>query len=259
MNDGKDLNIDRISAEKAYVDRSIYRNNISIKDKYSYRLKYKYTDLFITSDRDIVSELEHPVLSFYTEIEKVIESDPVFGSSLVPVKVQNRYSPIIKKMCHAAKIFGVGPMAAVAGAVCDRIAEDIAAECGFLMIENGGDIFIKSADGVKAGLYSSSEYFSDRLNIIIDAENIPCGICSSSGKMGHSMSTGNSDLVTIMSDSATMADAAATAIANSIRKKADIERAMSRFKNKKEIKGMVIIKGDRIGICGAIQLASDKK
>jgi len=70
MNDGKDLNIDRISAEKAYVDRSIYRNNISIKDKYSYRLKYKYTDLFITSDRDIVSELEHPVLSFYTEIEK---------------------------------------------------------------------------------------------------------------------------------------------------------------------------------------------
>lgn len=251
MDNGKYLNIDRL-----YIDRSIYRKNISIKGKYCYRLKYKYTDLFITSDRDILKELKSPVLSFYKEIEKIISGDPIFERSLVPVEIKNHYSPFIKKMCYAAGIFGVGPMATVAGAICDRIAESIAHSCRFLMIENGGDIFIKSASGVKVGLYSSSSYFLDRLNVEFDAEQTPCGICSSSGSMGHSLSLGSSDLVTIMSDSTIQADAAATAVANFIKEQDDIEKAISQYKKNKEIKGMVIIKGDRIGIWGAIQLGS---
>jgi len=254
MDNGKDLNIDRL-----YIDRSIYRKNISVKGKYCYRLKYKYTDLFITSNRDILKELKSPVLSFYNEIEKVILDEPVFERSLVPVEIKSYYSPLIKKMCRAARMFGVGPMAAIAGAVCDRLAESIAQSCKFLMIENGGDIFIKSTMRVKVGLYSSNSYFSDKLNIEFNAEQTPCGICSSSGSMGHSLSLGRSDLVTIMSDSTILADAAATAVANSIKDQTDIEKAISQYKKNKEIKGMVIIKGDRIGIWGAMQLGSMEK
>ncbi|MCD4669944.1 MAG: UPF0280 family protein, partial [Actinomycetia bacterium] len=87
----------------------------------------------------------------------------------------------------------------------------------------------------------------------------PCGICSSSGSMGHSLSLGSSDLVTVMSDSTILADAAATAVANSIKEQADIEKAMSRYKKNKEIKGLIIIKGDRIGIWGEMQLSSPAK
>ncbi|HAJ95978.1 MAG TPA: UPF0280 family protein [Actinobacteria bacterium] len=254
MDNGKDLNIDRF-----HVDRSIYRKNISLKDKYCYRLKYKYTDLFITSDRDILKELEAPVLSFYKEIGKVSLDEPVFEKSLVPVRARSHYPVLIKKMCRAARMFGIGPMAAVAGAVCDRIAESIAHTCRFLMIENGGDVYIKSDMPVEIGLYSGNKYFSDRLNIKIDAEQTPCGICSSSGSMGHSLSLGRSDLVTVMSDSAILADAAATAIANSIKEQTDIKKAISRYKKNKEIKGLVIIKGDRIGIWGVIQIGTMAK
>lgn len=259
MENSKGLNIDRVPADRLHIDRSIYRRNISVKEKYCYRLKYKYTDLFITSDRNISEELEIPVLSFYGEIEKVILSDPAFEKSLVPVRTRSHYPSIIKKMCHVAKIFRVGPMAAVAGAVCEIIAESIAGSCRFLMIENGGDVFIKSSIPVNIGLYNSNKYFSDRLDIKIDAERTPCGICSSSGSMGHSLSLGSSDLVTVMSDSTILADAAATAVANSIKEQADIEKAMSRYKKNKEIKGLIIIKGDRIGIWGEIQLSSPAK
>ena len=65
--------------------------------------------------------------------------------------------------------------------------------------------------------------------------------------------------MTIMSDSTILADAAATAVANSIKDQTDIEKAISQYKKNKEIKGMVIIKGDRIGIWGAMQLGSMEK
>jgi len=93
-------------------------------------------------------------------------------------------------MCYAANVFRVGPMAGVAGAICDSIAKSIADSCRFLMIENGGDAYIKSSMPVKIGLYSSNRYFSDKLNIKINAGQTPCGVCSSSGSMGHSLSLG---------------------------------------------------------------------
>jgi uncharacterized protein len=248
------LNINRIDPGGVYDSRSIYRKNISIKDKYFYRLRYKYTDLFITSDRDILKELEEPVVSFYSEIEEIILNDRAFTNSLVPVKERDYYPGSIKRMCRAAYKFRVGPMAAVAGAVCDRIAEKISGSCGFLMIENGGDVFIKSSTPVKIGLFSSKSSFSGRLNIVIDAKQTPCGICSSSGTMGHSLSLGRSDLVTVMAGSATMADAAATAVANSILENTDIEKSISIYKKYKEVKGIIIIKDGRIGIWGKLQL-----
>lgn len=251
----EDVSIDRISHNNVYTDRNIYRKNISVKGKYSYRLKYKYTDLFITSDREISREIKEPVVSFYNEMEKVFSGNKAFGKSLTPVSIIDSHPHIVKEMCRAGEIFRVGPMAAVAGAVCDKIADSISEKCSFLMIENGGDVYIKSDIPVSAGLFSNNKYFRDRLNISINADSTPCGLCSSSGIMGHSLSLGKSDLVTVMSGSTVMADAAATAIANSIRGKADADRALEHYRNYKEIKGLVIIKDDRLAIWGALQLA----
>ena len=75
----------------------------------------------------------------------MLSRSEAFGKNLTPVSILDSYPPIIKNMCRAAEIFGVGPMAAVAGAVCDKIAESISGSCEFLMIENGGDVYIKSS------------------------------------------------------------------------------------------------------------------
>ena len=59
-----------------------------------------------------------------------------------------------------------------------------------------------------------------------------------------------------MSRTATIADAAATAIANTINCEEDIDKAITRFKKYGEIEGLIIIKNKRIGLWGELQLVS---
>ncbi len=54
-------------------------------------------------------------------------------------------------MYGAGAVFNVGPMASIAGALCDHIAKSLKNRCSFLVIENGGDVFIKSSDQIEVG------------------------------------------------------------------------------------------------------------
>ena len=72
--------------------------------------------------------------------------------------------------------------------------------------------------------------------------------------MGHSLSLGKSDLVTVMSQSTVWADAAATSIANSVKEKSDVGTVLSHYIGRKDIKGLVIIKDDRLAIWGELRL-----
>ena len=256
MTGGKGIDIRRVPpGSSSYADRDIYRNKISAEGRYSFRLDYKYSDLFIICDRDISSELEEPVRGFYTDIETVISGRPVFEKSLVPLKARDHYSPVVKDMCRAGEVFNVGPMASIAGALCDHLAKSISRRCDFLMIENGGDVYIKSSSPLEVGIFTKNSYFKDKLTLLIGAGQTPCGICSSSGSFGHSLSLGKSDLVTVLSGNAIQADAAATAIANTIKCEEDIDAAIARFKKYSQIKGLIIIKNKRIGLWGQLQLA----
>jgi len=253
---GKDINIRKVPpGSSSYADRDIYRNKISAEGKYSFRLDYKHSGLFIICDRDIGSELEEPVRSFYADIETVIAGWPTFEKSLVPLKARDHYPPVVKDMCLAGEVFNVGPMASIAGALCDHLAKSIGRRCNFLMIENGGDVYIKSSSPLEVGIFTKNSYFKDKLTLLIEVGQTPCGICSSSGSFGHSLSFGKSDLVTVLSGNAIQADAAATAIANTIKCEEDIDAAITRFKKYSQIKGLIIIKNKRIGLWGRLQLA----
>ena len=104
------------------------------------------------------------------------------------------------------------------------------------------------------GLYIKDSRLKNSLCLNIERGQTPCGLCSSSGRFGHSLSLGKSDLVTVMGDSAIIADAAATAAANTIRDEKDIEGAITIYRKKKGIKGILIVKEKRIGLWGNIQL-----
>ena len=230
MADGKDINIRRIfPGNFSYDDRDIYRNKISAEGRYSFRIDYKYTGLHIICDRDIKGELQEPVLSFYRDIESIIAGQADFEKSLAPIKAGKGSPQVIKEMCGAGEVFNVGPMASVAGALCDHLAKSIADRCGFLMIENGGDVYIKSGSPVEVGIFTKNTCFKDKLTLLVEAGQTPCGICSSSGSFGHSLSLGKSDLVTVLSGTAAIADAAATSIANTINSEEDIDKAITHF------------------------------
>jgi hypothetical protein len=93
-----------------------------------------------------------------------------------------------------------------------------------------------------------------KIGIVIEPGETPLGICTSSGTVGHSLSFGKSDAVCVLSKSAALADAAATAVGNIVREKKDIERGLERGKEIEGVSGVLIIVGEKMGAWGDIHL-----
>ncbi|HEY4695873.1 MAG TPA: hypothetical protein VIH13_03180, partial [Candidatus Hydromicrobium sp.] len=98
------------------------------------------------------------------------------------------------------------------------------------------------------------KYFADKIYLKIKAGDTPCGICSSSGSFGHSLSMGSSDLVVVLAKSTISADGAATSIANKINGPGDINKTISNYKSIKDITGILVVKDDKLGVWGNIEL-----
>ncbi|MEJ6952126.1 UPF0280 family protein [Natronospora cellulosivora (SeqCode)] len=179
----------------------------------------------------------------------------VFANSLLPIEVNMNMPSAIVEMVKASTLVGVGPMAAVAGVFAEKVGEKVLQKTDQVIIENGGDVFLKLKDDIKIGVYAGKESpFSDKLAIKVKARDVPWGICSSSGKMGHSYSEGKADLVTVISESTPLADAAATAAANKVHTKDDIASVIEWIYGIEGIKGVLIIKDDKIGVQGEMEL-----
>ena len=162
---------------------------------------------------------------------------------------------IVRRMAEAGSKFGVGPMAAVAGAIAEAVGRELLGHSPQVSVENGGDIFIKMNELRRVTLYAGpGSPFSKKLGLMVDSSAEPVAVCTSSGTVGHSLSFGRADAVVAIADSAASADAAATAIANTIREPDDIQPALDRETERGELRGLLIAMGDKLGAWGEIQL-----
>lgn len=186
-------------------------------------------------------------------LESYIEHHPDFRTSLEPVELVSDPPLVAQRMAMAAELVGVGPMAAVAGTMAQLAAEaGIKAGAAEVIVENGGDIYLTAVDPVIIGLYSGSTQLADTIAFLLKPEDTPISICSSSGKMGHSMSKGNCDLATVVATDAAVADAAATRAANLVKTVGDVDRALKQIESIKGIGGILIFKDDRVGLAGRL-------
>jgi uncharacterized protein len=228
-----------------------YRENLSSPDLIGFEVRIKQTDLWVLADKDYTEEIKKSLDIYRLELEKYIFDYPWFEKSFNPVKVNDDGYPLIKLMSECSFIANVGPMASVAGAIAEFIGLDFVKKYNKdIIIENGGDIFLYTTKPRKIQIHTKNKWFKDKLSIKITDLNTPLGICTSSGKFGHSISLGKSDTVTILAKSAALADAAATAIGNIVKDPSDINKALDLAKNIKGVDGAVIICDDKIGIIG---------
>jgi ApbE superfamily uncharacterized protein (UPF0280 family) len=186
-------------------------------------------------------------------LEDYIVRHPEFRRSLEPLELLAGAPEVAQDMARAAKIVGVGPMAAVAGAMAQR-AGLAALDAGAheVIVDNGGDIYICAVEPVIIGLMTGTADLGDRLAFSLKAEDTPISICSSSGKMGHSFSFGECDLATIVAKDAALADAAATQAANLVRTVDDIDAALEKISAIEGVDGVMIVKDSRVGLAGKL-------
>ena len=231
-----------------------YRSQHSSPDLVSFIVSVKETNLFVSAKIDLERKTHRLVLKYRSILEKYIAGHPEFLTSLNPVEVEPDAPMIIKDMAEGARKARVGPMASVAGAVAKFIGEELSEYSPNVIIENGGDIYVRTTRERIIGIYAGESPLSGKIGIEISPGDTPCGICTSSGTVGHSLSFGKADAVTIVATSASIADAVATACGNTIQTPDDIEKGLAIASKIDGVTGAIIIIGDRIGVWGSVRL-----
>ena len=235
-----------------------YRNLIETAQLQAYRVVVKETDLMVYSETKLVNETKELVLEQRGYVEAFINSHPEFATALVPWSYDGPAPGIIVNMLNAARNAGVGPMAAIAGAIAEQVGHGLLNRTNQVMVENGGDVYIKMSSSVTVGIFAGKSPLSLRVGLRLKTDLKPQAVCTSSGSIGHSLSFGKADAVCVVADSCANADAAATAIGNLIKSPADIESAIKAGRNMGELIGIVVILGEKMGMWGDLEVVSLK-
>jgi len=232
----------------------IYRHWIESKDLIAFNVTEKETDLYIRATSNLQKKAQRLILKYRQQLERYIEKNPDFQTSLEPIIVAKNAPAIVKEMAEAGQKAGVGPMAAVAGAIAEYVGKELLGFSPEVIVENGGDIFLKIFKKRVGGIYAGDSPLTGKIGLEIKPQDTPLGICTSSGTVGHSLSRGKADAVVALAASAALADAAATAIGNKVGQVSDIDKALGFASNIGGLRGVVIIIGGRVGVWGEIKL-----
>jgi len=236
-----------------YEERT-YRRLVKSDDLVPFEVMVKETDLLIRAQKDLSKEARESVLRYRHQLEAYIRLHPMFRTSLVPLEEDEFAPEIARTMIQASREAGVGPMAAVAGAVAEAVGRDLLQLSDEVIVENGGDIYLSTSKERTIGLYAGRSPLSLKIGVLVGPETSPLGICTSSGTVGPSLSFGKADAVCVLSDSAALADAAATSIGNVVRDENDMERGLRRGGAIEGVRGIVIVVGDKMGVWGNVRL-----
>lgn len=232
-----------------------YRQWVRNDDLIYFEASEKETDLGISAEKNLERQARQAILNYRSELERYIKRYPSFRSSLEPVEAGEDAPEIVRAMAEAGERAVVGPMAAVAGAIAECVGRELLAFSGQVIVENGGDIFIKTTKPRTFGIFAGEDSpFTGKLAIELMPSEEGLGVCTSSGTVSHSLSFGKADAALIIADSGALADAMATAVANIIKTPDDIHRAIERAKSVDGVLGVLVVIGSKLGSWGEIKL-----
>ena len=231
-----------------------YRHWIKDCGLISFSVAVEQTDLYIRSQCNLKNKALDSVLKHRGSIEAYIGRHPLFLTTLDPYQAESEAPAIVKEMAKASQLAGVGPMAAVAGVISEAVGRDLLAFSPEVIVENGGDIFLKISEKRLVGIYAGQSSFTKKIALEIMPGETPLGIGTSSGTVGHSLSLGSADAVIALSSSAALADAAATALGNIVKAVDDIPEAIEKARSIEGLRGVVIIVGDKMGVWGGVRI-----
>ena len=227
----------------------------------SYRVDYMETDLWVAVSAegyipDVESYSLERILFYRRILDNHIREVPEFLTSLTPLLITSDVPPLVHDMYKASEAAGTGPMSAVAGAMAEYICRDLISQFGFqeVLVENGGDIFMKLTSPATISVYAGESPLSDKIGLIIKPEQTPISVCCSSGTVGHSLSFGTADACVIACSSGALADAFATACCNEVKSLELVNGVTELMLQKPDIMSVVIIKDDKAGLGGIIEV-----
>jgi hypothetical protein len=243
-----------MSKDASHFQPRTYRTRMAREGLVPFQVTVKETDLFILAARDLSAEARRVVVQERAQLEAYIAVHPEFLSALTPWSDDPFAPPLVRDMVAAGGRAGVGPMAAVAGAIAERVGHSLLALSSEVIVENGGDIFLAVTHPATLALYAGQSPLSYRVGLRVHPADTPLGVCTSAGTVGHSLSFGRADAACVLAPAASLADALATALGNRVRQAGDIAAALDWLAGIPGVLGGVVVVGEHLGAWGRVEL-----
>ncbi len=196
---------------------------------------------------------ERAIRAARADIEAYAAGVPRFLSALEPLPVDMAAPPVVRRMAAAARLAGVGPMAAVAGAIAQEAVEALAAAgCRHAVVDNGGDVVLRIDRPVTLGVFTGDSPVRDIALRCTPRPGI-FSVCTSSGTVGHSLSFGRADAALVVAEGGALADAMATALGNRVAERSGEAVARAIRETQAEwIEGVLVVAGEHLGTGGSL-------
>ena len=201
--------------------------------------------------------LKNYIYSIRRDLKNYILRNEDFLLSIDPIATDDDLPLIVRTMVNSSNVADVGPMACVAGAISElSLNYLIGNDSKYSIVENGGDIALINDEEVLCGIYSNNQVLGNDIAFKLKPRRDPLGICTSSGKIGHSISFGQADSVTVISRSSSIADGLATRIANEVTGETGedkLSNALECCENYREFfDGVLVISQSHVGTVGKL-------
>jgi ApbE superfamily uncharacterized protein (UPF0280 family) len=237
-----------------FSDRSIYRRVVEPGGLVPFSVSVAESDLQVLAESDLSAPAREALGAARAEIEAYISRNPGFREALEPWPGDPKAPPLVRRMIAAGRSAGVGPMAAVAGAVAGAVGRALLAASREVVVENGGDIFAAGRKGRVAAVFAGESSLSMKLGVRLPAAPRGLGLCTSSGTVGPSLSRGRADAAVVLSRDECLADAAATELGNRVKARADLAPALEWAQAVNGLDGVLVIIGEDLAAWGSVEL-----
>jgi len=152
-------------------------------------------------------------------LEDLARSLNVIKKKAQKLEVEETYPNVVRRMIEATKKMSepdLTPLAAVAGTASDVVADFIFSRGGTkIIVDNGGDIAIRLIEGEVARVGVKTDIEAREPTYLISIEStMGIGGVATSGLGGRSFTKGIASAATVLSESASLSDAAASVIGN---------------------------------------------
>jgi uncharacterized protein len=234
-------------------------NQNIVFDRGLYRLRktIKQSDVLILSEKaEAVEVALDSILENRERLEDYVRLHPDYEFSLIPLEVEASAPEVVRVAGEVSLAAGIGPMAAVPGALADLALNSMAGlDSRINLVEDGGEIAAKSNRSLRVGIYAGKSQFSGSFGFLLSEEDFPIGISTSSATVSHAINFGESDATVIVAESACLADAVATAASNAVRGDdvaASVQAGLEIAKKVKGVRGALIAREEYVGTIGKL-------